>query len=99
MDEEIADTGSVDSSQAPVLEIGDQPSREFLDFFAKLDPNINGELVEKAWKQYDTTGQQIVLEVWSLFCIEFDKNPLRDLKNSSPLKSRTRSFLNIPWIN
>uniref|UniRef100_A0A914HWK3 Uncharacterized protein n=1 Tax=Globodera rostochiensis TaxID=31243 RepID=A0A914HWK3_GLORO len=27
-----------------------------------LDSTISGELIEKAWKQYDTIGQQIVLE-------------------------------------
>lgn len=51
------------NSQAPLLEMGDQPSREFLELFAKLDSTISGELIEKAWKQYDTIGQQIVLEV------------------------------------
>ena len=61
MEEEQAD--SVSDTQAPVLEIADQPSREFLELFTKLDAGISGELIEKAWKQYDTTGQQIVLEV------------------------------------
>jgi hypothetical protein len=41
----------------------DQPSKEFLDIFDKLDGTISGELIEKAWKQYDTIGQQIILEV------------------------------------
>uniref|UniRef100_A0A183C8P6 Retinoblastoma-associated protein A-box domain-containing protein n=1 Tax=Globodera pallida TaxID=36090 RepID=A0A183C8P6_GLOPA len=45
-----------------MLELGDQPSKEFLELFSKLDSTISGELIEKAWKQYDTIGQQIVLE-------------------------------------
>lgn len=40
-----------------------QPSKDFLEIFDKLDPTINGELIEKAWKQYDTVGQQVILEV------------------------------------
>lgn len=40
-----------------------QPSKDFLGIFDKLDPTINGELIEKAWKQYDTVGQQVILEV------------------------------------
>ncbi|KAI1719520.1 retinoblastoma-associated protein A domain-containing protein [Ditylenchus destructor] len=41
---------------------GDHPSQEFLEIFDKLDATINGELIEKAWKQYDTVGQQVILE-------------------------------------
>ncbi len=46
-------------AQRPV----DKPSSEFLTLFEKLDPTISTELIEKAWKQYDTVGQQIILEV------------------------------------
>nr|CAD2174071.1 unnamed protein product [Meloidogyne enterolobii] len=60
MEEEFIDSAS--DNQAPLLEIGDQPSRDFLELFAKLDPTINGEIIEKAWKQYDTISQQIILE-------------------------------------
>lgn len=62
MEEEFVD--NVSDSQAPLLEIADQPTREFLELFTKLDPTINGEIIEKAWKQYDTIGQQIILEVF-----------------------------------
>jgi len=62
MEEEFIDSAS--DNQAPLLEIGDQPSRDFLELFAKLDPTINGEIIEKAWKQYDTISQQIILEVF-----------------------------------
>ena len=64
MEEEFIDNAS--DSQAPILEIGDQPSRDFLELFTKLDSTINGEIIEKAWKQYDTIGQQIILEVYLL---------------------------------
>ncbi|KAL7080643.1 hypothetical protein ACQ4LE_000642 [Meloidogyne hapla] len=60
MEEEFIDSAS--DNQAPLLEIADQPSRDFLELFTKLDPSINGEIIEKAWKQYDTIGQQIILE-------------------------------------
>jgi hypothetical protein len=43
------------------------PSKEFLDLFEKLDTAISGELIEKAWKQYDTISQQILLEVKMFF--------------------------------
>lgn len=59
----------VDNFPPPVLELGDQPSKEFLEVFSKLGSAINGEIIEKAWKHYDTIGQQIVLEVG--FFVEF----------------------------
>ncbi|KAL3103373.1 hypothetical protein niasHS_002559 [Heterodera schachtii] len=57
-----SETANIESFQAPVLELGDQPSKEFLELFSRLDSLISGELIEKAWKQYDTIGQQIILE-------------------------------------
>ena len=39
------------------------PSQEFLDVFDRLDTSVNGEVIEKAWRSYDTVGQQVVLEV------------------------------------
>jgi hypothetical protein len=62
MEEEMLDSPS--ELQAPMLEIGDQPSREFLELFAKLDSTIGGEIIERAWKQFDSTSQQIILEVF-----------------------------------
>lgn len=38
-------------------------TQEFMNVFHQLDNNINGELVERAWRQFDTIRQQVVLEV------------------------------------
>lgn len=45
------------------IEEGEQPSKEFLEIFEQLDPNINGELIEKAWKLYDTISQQVNIDL------------------------------------
>lgn len=45
------------------IEESEQPSKEFLKIFEQLDPNINGELIEKAWKQYDTISQQVNIDL------------------------------------
>jgi hypothetical protein len=38
------------------------PSREFLDTFEAFDQQIDGDILERAWKSYDATQQQILLE-------------------------------------
>lgn len=42
---------------------GGHPSKEFLSVFEQLDRSINGELLERAWRHYDTIRQQVMLEV------------------------------------
>lgn len=46
-----------------LVESKEQPSEEFIDVCKKLDENIDSTLLNKAWKQFDTVGQQYVLEV------------------------------------
>lgn len=41
----------------------EQPSKDFLEIFEQLDPTINGELIEKAWKLYDTISQQVNIDL------------------------------------
>uniref|UniRef100_A0A915AVX8 Retinoblastoma-like protein 1 n=1 Tax=Parascaris univalens TaxID=6257 RepID=A0A915AVX8_PARUN len=45
-----------------LVESKEQPSEEFIDVCKKLDENIDSTLLNKAWKQFDTVGQQYVLE-------------------------------------
>ncbi|VDM43313.1 unnamed protein product [Toxocara canis] len=53
----------VERNKSPALvESKEQPSEEFVDVCKKLDPDIDPELLDKAWKQFDTVGQQYVLE-------------------------------------
>ncbi|EFO12889.2 hypothetical protein LOAG_15643 [Loa loa] len=40
-----------------------EPTTAFLDICKQLDPEIDEDFIEKAWKQYDTVGKQYVLEV------------------------------------
>uniref|UniRef100_A0A8L7SZ97 BMA-LIN-35, isoform f n=3 Tax=Brugia TaxID=6278 RepID=A0A8L7SZ97_BRUMA len=39
-----------------------EPSTTFLYICKQLDPKIDEDFIEKAWKQYDTVGKQYVLE-------------------------------------
>lgn len=38
------------------------PSQEFLETFDVFDAQIDGDILERAWKSYDATQQQILLE-------------------------------------
>ena len=38
------------------------PSQEFLQTFDVFDTQIDGDILERAWKSYDATQQQILLE-------------------------------------
>lgn len=38
------------------------PSDEFLKTFDVFDTQIDGDILERAWKSYDATQQQILLE-------------------------------------
>lgn len=40
----------------------DLPSQEFLSVFQAFDQQIDGDILERAWKSYDATQQQILLE-------------------------------------
>lgn len=40
-----------------------EPSTAFLDICKQLDPKMDEQFIEKAWKQYDTVEKQYVLEV------------------------------------
>ncbi|VDO71450.1 unnamed protein product [Onchocerca flexuosa] len=57
----------IKSPSAGQSEIADRsqlkPTTAFLDICKQLDPEINEDFIEKAWKQYDTVEKQYVLEV------------------------------------
>lgn len=40
-----------------------RPSKVFMEICNELDANIDSELLDRSWKQYDTVGQQCILEV------------------------------------
>lgn len=69
MAEDIDTKSEPSSKSSPTRqnEIGDnshiEPATAFLNICKQLDPGIDSDFVEKAWKQYDTIGKQYVLEV------------------------------------
>lgn len=50
------------------------PTQDFLEICDQLDLSEQHELVDKSWKQYDTIGQQCVLEVKCL-AFKFRRDP------------------------
>ena len=38
------------------------PPQEFLAVFEAFDPNIDGDILERAWRTFDATQQQVLLE-------------------------------------
>ncbi|VDK68207.1 unnamed protein product [Onchocerca ochengi] len=65
-DSDIKSETFIKSPSAGQSEIADKsqlnPTTAFLDICKQLDPEINEDFVEKAWKQYDTIEKQYVLE-------------------------------------
>lgn len=48
-----------------MLDLAETPTEEtneFFDLFRSFDPNIDGLLLEKSFKQYDQVRQQVLLE-------------------------------------
>lgn len=60
-------TGQSETADNPHFE----PTSAFLDICKQLDPEIDEDFIEKAWKQYDTVEKQYVLEVWLFMWMNF----------------------------
>lgn len=57
--EEAADDAyEMDGLEEAPMEV----TNEFVELFRSFDPNIDGLLLEKSWKQYDQVKQQVLLE-------------------------------------
>ncbi|KHN83919.1 Retinoblastoma-like protein 2 [Toxocara canis] len=89
----------VERNKSPALvESKEQPSEEFVDVCKKLDPDIDPELLDKAWKQFDTVGQQYVLEgsnlAWmacSIYLSMWQSTPIgQDLRYRYPVSKLNR---------
>jgi hypothetical protein len=51
-----------DTFEMPTETALNLPSQDFLRTFAHFDAQIDGDILERAWKSYDATQQQILLE-------------------------------------
>ncbi|CAD5207398.1 unnamed protein product [Bursaphelenchus okinawaensis] len=72
------ETYEMEDLAEPSMEV----TNEFVELFREFDPDIDGLLLEKAWKQYDQIKQQVLLEgnekVWmvcSFYTNSFQATP------------------------